>query len=53
MTPAPRPYRVTLASGFEYIALASGACQAIADAMAIHGHQTIVAHPLRKQGGAA
>lgn len=46
------PYRIALANGLQYVALATGACQAIADAMAIHGHQTITARPLRK-GGAA
>lgn len=45
------PYLITCA-GLQYVALATGACQAIADALAIHGHQTITARPLRK-GGAA
>ena len=49
---ALRPYRITCA-GLEYIALATGACQAIADAITLHGAQTITAKPLRLAGGAA
>lgn len=51
MTPALHPYLITVA-GLEYIALATGAAQAIADALALHGPQTVTARPLRK-GGAA
>lgn len=50
--PTLRPYRIN-AAGLEYIALATGPCAAIADAMALHGAQTITAKPLRLQGGAA
>ena len=50
-TPALRPYRITCA-GLEYIALATGACQAIADAITLHGAATVSARPLRA-GGAA
>ena len=45
------PYLITCA-GLQYVALATGPCQAIADAMLLHGAQTITAKPLRK-GGAA
>lgn len=51
-TPTLRPYRITCA-GLEYIALATGACQAIADAITLHGAQTITAKPLRLAGSAA
>ncbi len=50
--PTLRPYRITCA-GLQYIALATGPCQAIADAIALHGAQTITAKPLRLTGGAA
>ena len=46
-----RPYLITCA-GLQYVALATGAAQAIADALALHGPQAVVARPLRK-GGAA
>lgn len=49
---ALRPYVITCA-GLQYVALATGACQAIADAMLLHGAQTITAKPLRQTGGAA
>lgn len=45
------PYLITCA-GLQYVALATGAAQAIADALALHGQQTVTARPLRK-GGAA
>ena len=51
MTPTLHPYIITVA-GLQYVALATGAAQAIADALALHGPQTVVARPLRK-GGAA
>lgn len=50
--PTLRPYRITVAE-LEYIALATGPCAAIADAMLLHGAQTITAKPLRLQGSAA
>lgn len=50
--PTLRPYRITVA-GLEYIALATGPCAAIADAMALHGARTITAKPLRLAGGVA
>lgn len=46
------PYLITCA-GLQYVALASGPCQAIADAMLLHGAQTITAKPMRQTGGAA
>lgn len=49
-TRALRPYRVRCA-GLEYIALASGAAQAIADAIALHSARGASAKPLK--GGAA
>lgn len=52
MSTALRPYVITCA-GLQYVALATGACQAIADALALHGPQTVTAQPLRGQGGAA
>lgn len=51
MTPALHPYRVKCA-GIEYIAMATGAAQAIADAIALHGVPGASAKPLVK-GGAA
>lgn len=51
MTPALHPYRVKCA-GLEYIALATGAAQAIADAIALHGVPRVSAKPVLK-GGAA
>lgn len=50
--PALRPYVITCA-GLQYVALATGACQAIADAMLLHGTQIVAAKPLRQTGGAA
>lgn len=51
-TPALRPYRITCA-GLEYIALATSAFQAIADAITLHGARIASASPMRSQGGAA
>lgn len=45
MTPALHPYRVKCA-GLEYIALATGAAQAIADAIALHGARGASAKPI-------
>lgn len=53
MTATPlRPYVIRCA-GLQYVALATGPAQAVADALALHGHHTITARPLRTQGGAA
>lgn len=49
-THALRPYRIRCA-GLEYIALASGGAQAIADAIALHGARGASAKPM-KGGGA-
>jgi len=46
MTPAMHPYRVKCA-GLEYIALATGAAQAIADAIALHCVRGASARPLK------
>ena len=51
-TPTLRPYRITCA-GLEYIALATSAFQAIADAITLHGARIASASPMRSQGGAA
>lgn len=51
-TYTPHPYHITVA-GLEYITMATSAFMAIADAMALHGAQTITARPLSLQGGAA
>lgn len=51
-TPTLHPYLITCA-GLQYVALATGPCQAIADAMLLHGAQTITAKPLWQTGGAA
>lgn len=48
--PALRPYRIRCA-GLEYIALATGAAQAIADAIGLHGVCGASAMPMK--GGAA
>lgn len=48
--PALRAYRVHCA-GLQYIALATGAAQAIANAIALHGAPGASAQPLK--GGAA
>ena len=45
MKPALHPYRVKCA-GLEYIALATGAAQAIADAIALHGVPGVSAKPM-------
>lgn len=50
MTPALHPYRIRCA-GLEYIALATGGAQAIADAIALHGARGASAMPMK--GGAA
>jgi hypothetical protein len=50
--PTLRPYRIN-AAGLEYIAMATGPCAAIADAMLLHGTHIVAAKPLRLQGGAA
>lgn len=48
-----KPYLVRCA-GLEYVALATGAAHAIADAIALHGVPGASARPLRlQQGGAA
>lgn len=47
-----RPYRVKCAGIGEYIALATGAAQAIADALGKHGQRGVSAKPL-VIGGAA
>lgn len=51
-TPTLRPYRITVA-GLEYITLATGSCDAIADAITLHGTRTAQAEPLGQTGGAA
>lgn len=52
MTARPmRPYLVRCA-GLEYVALATGSCAAIADAIALHGALRASAKPWR-MGGAA
>lgn len=48
-TPALRPYRIRCA-GLEYIALATGPAQAIADAIALHGVAGASAQPFAKTG---
>ena len=48
--PTLRPYHITVA-GLEYIALATGPCAAIADAMLLHG--AAIAKATGQQGGAA
>jgi hypothetical protein len=52
MTPTLRPYVIACA-GLQYVALATGPGQAIADALALHGQCAVSARPLRTQGGAA
>lgn len=51
MKPALHPYRIRCA-GLEYIALATGAAQAIADAIALHGVAGVSAKPLVLRGAA-
>ncbi len=46
--PALRPYRIRCA-GLEYIALANGAAQAVADAIALHGVHGATAAPLHQR----
>lgn len=52
MNPALHPYRVRCA-GLEYVALATGACMAIEQALALHGLRKVSAQPMRLKGGAA
>ncbi len=51
MNPALHPYRVKCA-GLEYIALATGACEAIADAIGLHCVSRVSAKPLLTGGTA-
>ena len=46
------PYIITCA-GLQYVALATSAFQAIADAITLHGARIASASPMRSQGGAA
>lgn len=43
--PALRAYRITC-GGLDYVAMAPSACQAVVDALALHGLRPVIARPL-------